>query len=287
MRKLFVVMFLLAILAPAAAHAQTYQGARPLALGDAYRAAATGNEAIFYNPSGMSFYLQRYNLDLGWTYNPEGALHYFNGSIVDSLSSPPLGAGFAFTYFLGDTVAPKPTTKLKGYRLDLAISHPFARVLLWGVDLKFVNLDINTRESAIYAVTGDMGVTWIISKWVRAAATGHNLVPIGRPEFPIQSGFGIALGRETGFQFTVDTVINYLSKDDIAGQYMGGLEFMAGEMFALRVGYTYDQVRDDTQYVSAGLGIIAPRMGLDFGFRQNLSMTDDRFFSLVLRIFAG
>lgn len=285
-RSIPSLFLVLAALAPAAAHAQTFEGPRPMALGGAYRATASGNEAIYYNPAGLSLYQQRYNMDMGWTCNPEGWLNVFNGSIVDSVSSPPLGAGLGFTYYLGNTVTPEKT-ELKGYRLDLAFSYPLSRQILWGVDGKFVNLDINKRSEAIYAVTADMGVIWLVSKFVRAAAVGHNLVPISRPELPVQSAVGMSFGRDTGFQAAVDAVVNYLSKDNIVATYHAGLEFMAGDILALRVGYTFDQVMNDNQFITTGIGIVAPRMGIDFGFKQNMTVTDDRYFSLVLRIFAG
>ena len=285
-RALFAALVLLAALAPAAAHAQTFEGPRPMALGGAYRAVASGNEAIYYNPAGLSLYQQRYNVDVGWTCNPEGWLNVFNGSIIDSVTNPPLGAGLGFTYYLGDTaVAPKH--ELQGYRLDLAFSYPMARMLLWGIDGKFVNLDIDNRGGAIYAMTADMGLIWIVSKFVRAAVVGHNLVPISRPELPAQSAVGVSMGREQGFQLSVDAVINYLAKDNVKGTYHAGLEFMAGDILALRVGYAFDQVLNDTQFVTTGIGLVAPRVGLEFGFKQNLTITDDRYFSLALRIFGG
>lgn len=291
MRYVVPAAVLTVVLSGTVAHAQTYQGARPLSLGEAYRSLASGNEATYYNPAGISLFMQRYNMDLGWSFNPDGGLHYFNGSILDTVTSPPLGAVFGFTYFLGDQTLPRgdktpDRRELQGYRLDLGISYPFARQLLWGFDVKFLNLDIDTRESAIYAVTGDMGFIWIMSKYVRAALVGHNLVPIGRDDVPPQSAASVTFGRESNFVGTTDVVVNFISKDEVKVQASAGLEFMAGEILGLRAGYTYDQI-PDAHFVSGGVGLIAPRVGLDFGYRQNLTYTDDRWFALVLRIFAG
>ncbi|MBI5526967.1 MAG: hypothetical protein HY897_11585 [Deltaproteobacteria bacterium] len=291
MKPLVPAVALAVVLQAAAAQAQTYQGARPIALGEAYRATASGNEAMYYNAAGMSLFLQRYNVDVGWSYNPEGGLHYFNGSILDTLTSPPLGAAFGFTYFMGDQIVPDRKTvpdyrKIQGYRLDLGISYPLARQLLWGFDLKFIDLDVDARESAIYSVTGDMGIIWIMSKYVRGAVVAHNMVPIGRRDMPVQSAASVAIGREASFQGITDVVVNYLSTDDVKVQASAGLEMMAGEILALRAGYMYDQI-PDAHYVSGGIGLVAPRVGLDFAYRQNLTFTDDRWFALVLKLFAG
>jgi hypothetical protein len=56
--------------------------------------------------------------------------------------------------------------------------------------------------------------------------------------------------------------INLRGETDVEIQYAAGLELMAGEMVALRLGYLLDRVIG-AQYISTGLGIVAPRVGLD------------------------
>jgi len=283
--RIIPISVLLLISLEARANAQFYEGARPAALGDAYRAVASGNEAIYFNPAGMSLLSNRYNFDVGYAYNPTSGLNVFNASIVDGYTNPPLGAGVAFTYFLGNTM-PRPGEETKGFRIDLALSYPISSKVLWGADIKYVNMDINGKYSAINVATGDVGFLFIFSKNFRGAITGSNLVPVSRPEFPYQTSVAVAAGNEKSFVFSTDVTTSFFSWSDIKMQVSAAPEIFLGEYIALRAGYLWDQ-NLSSQYFSCGLGIISPHVGIDASYRQNLSYTDDRSIYMVIRIFAG
>jgi hypothetical protein len=275
-----------AVVIQAPAEAQIYEGARPVSLGTAYSAVASGNEAIYWNPAGMSLYQNRYNIDIGYEYNPTGGGNWFNASIVDCATNPPFGFGLAFTYDWQNTV-PNPRTWYKGYRIDIALSYPIAKQkVIWGMNVRWLDYDVNSRNSSIYAVTGDTGILYIINKYVRGSIVGRNLVPIGRPEFPYQSVVGVSAGDETKFNFDADITVSYLTLSDIWVRTAAGLEGFVGQHVGLRAGYYWDQ-KEASHYVSGGLGFVSTKFGFDLAYKQNLTNLDDRFLYVVIRIFAG
>jgi len=287
--RLFVFVFIVAVSMPAAAFGQFYEGARPAALGDAYSSIATGNEALYFNPAGMSLYINRYNLDVGWAYNPTSGLNQFNASIVDSSTTAPLGVGVAFSYFFGHTV-PEPQQDSRGYRIDLGISYPMGtKKALVGLDMKYANMDINSNRVNLNSFTFDTGMLFAPSPYVRMSVVGRNLINTGSRTLPYQSVVGISAGKEPTFWISADVTTNYFKPtwDDIFFQYAAGAEFFLGKVVALRAGYLYDGANYHQQFVSAGLGIVTEKVGFSMTYKQNVVTTDDRYMYLVLNIYLG
>ncbi|MFA6032936.1 MAG: hypothetical protein WC889_08570 [Myxococcota bacterium] len=284
--KKYTVAALAAILialAAAPASAWFYEGARPAGMGSAYSAIATGNEAIYYNPAGMSSQVNRYNLDVGYEYNPTSGQNVWNASILDGSTNPPLGAGVAFTYFLGNTVHPRKWQR--GYRIDLALSYPLGtKKVLWGIDIKYVNEDIGSKESAINAVTFDTGLLYVISKNFRMSSVGRNLTGTGRQELPYQSIVGMSAGKDGSFSFNFDFTVSYVHLDDIDFTYNGGLEVFLGKSVGLRTGYLYEGINYQ-QYASAGLNFVVENFGMDIAFKQSTTHGSDHSLFLVLKFF--
>src|SRR4051812_27042395 len=61
-------------------------GMRALGMGDAFRAVATTNEAIFFNLAGMA-QAKKYELDASYSLGPATDLSRFDASVVDSQTS--------------------------------------------------------------------------------------------------------------------------------------------------------------------------------------------------------
>jgi hypothetical protein len=285
-RILFIAAAIAAFMGAGTAQAQKYEGARPAALGGAYSAVASGNEAIFYNPAGMSLYPNRYNIDVGYAYNPFSGGNWFNASIMDVSTNSPMGFGISFFYNWDRTV-PEPRTWYKGYRLDLAISYPAHKLVLWGVNIKWMQYKVNSRDDAIISATGDMGLLILAHKWVRVATVGRNLVPIARKEFPYEAVAGMAAGSESKFMFNTEFTTAIYNLDDITFRVNAGMEAFLGEYVSLRAGYYWDQKADNSHYVGMGVGFVSPKLGFDVAYKQNCVYTDDRFILAVIRIFAG
>ena len=265
------------------ASAWFYEGARPAGMGDAYSAVATGNEAIYYNPAGMSSQVNRYNLDVGWEYNPTSGQNVWNASILDGSTNPPLGAGVAFSYFLGNTVHPRQWQR--GYRIDLALSYPAGtKKVLWGIDIKYVNEDIGNVYSAINVATFDTGLLYVISKYFRMSSVGRNLTGTGRKELPYQTVVGMSAGKDNSFSFDFDFTVSYLHLDDIDFTYNAGTEVFLGKYVGVRAGYLYEGVNYQ-QYASVGLNFVVENFGADFALKQSTTHGSDRSIFIVLKFF--
>jgi hypothetical protein len=114
------------------AAAQDFVGARALSLGESYRAIATGNDALYFNPAGLPL-LKRYSIEGQYILSLADERHVGDFSIVDSKTNP-LAVGLAYT-FLGAELTKRQTI---GHTATLGMAYPiFDKLFSVGVGLKY------------------------------------------------------------------------------------------------------------------------------------------------------
>ncbi|MGB9600263.1 MAG: hypothetical protein ACP5QK_08875 [Myxococcota bacterium] len=250
--------------------AQQITGSKAFSMSDAFSAVASTNDALFINAAGISLYPNRYNIDLLHQYKNDGGFNISTISILDSTTFP-LGAEFAFSYMWGEDYG----VDKKGYRLDLGFSYPFATRLLWGFDVKYVRLDIASKENAINAATADTGFLFLVNKWFRVSLYGQNLIYVGRDELPTKSGAGTMIGTESSFYAAEDTVFSfYRNGERKITQSVGANLFLSG-MFSLSAGYKYDQTQKNNHFISAGTGLFSKAAGVEISYRLAIEEKGD------------
>lgn len=307
--------------APAAA--QDFIGARALALGEAYRANATGNDAIYLNPAGIVM-LPRFATELHYKIDLDAEQHQLDLSVVDSQTSE-LAAGIGYT-FDGQQFTKRASVQ---HTATLALAYPFfGRVLNVGAGLKYVNVSDAVLGNYLNALSADVGVLAALPFGVSLAGVGYNLIPIKSARVPLAAGFGASLdlgplsalvfggqapansvmsagglpvsrgfapqGPLAGLTLEVDWYMNFLTLYGIQSRVSTGLEYLLFDVVPVRAGYLFEERGDgvgggdeqsDDHVVSVGAGFIVPYFGLDVAYQQSVVQPDHRVFAASIKVF--
>lgn len=299
------------------AQAQDFVGARALALSEAYRAIATGNDAIYFNPAGLSV-LKRYAVEGHYVLSMDDDGHQGDVSLVDSQTNP-LAVGLAYT-FQGSDLTRRTTL---GHTATVGMAYPlFDQLFSIGVGLKYKNVTDAIVGNYLNAVTADLGILSHIPGGISVGAVGYNLIPIRTVEsahVPISAGFALALdlgplsslifggaptfgpvqtaagipsagsfgglrGPLDGLTLSFDWLLDFETLQGTQSRLSGGLEWLVADLVPVRAGYVWDQQTDDHR-VSVGIGVIVPNFGFDVGYQQSVVDFDDRVLALSVKGF--
>ncbi len=310
----FAFVLVACALAPAAAHAQDFVGTRALSLAEAYRANATGNDAIYFNPAGLVV-IPRYSPELHYALDLDKEEHTVDVSVVDSKTSK-VAAGLGYT-FDGRELTKRASLQ---HKATLALAVPvFDQLLAVGAGLKYVNVSDAVLGNYLNALSADVGVLSRLPFGLSLAAVGYNLIPIQSQRAPLAAGFGANLdlgplsalifgggpalgptptaaglsapstlgqlvGPLSGLTLEVDWNINFFTLYGPKSRVSGGLEYLAFDSVPLRAGYLWDEATDD-QLVTVGAGFIVPYFGLDVAYQQSVVRFDHRVFACSLKFF--
>jgi len=314
-----VVLVLVFGLLSRTAAAQDFVGARALSLGESYRAIATGNDALYFNPAGLPL-LKRYSIEGQYILSLADERHVGDFSIVDSKTNP-LAVGLAYT-FLGAELTKRQTI---GHTATLGLAYPiFDKLFSVGVGLKYKSVSDAIAQNYLNAVTADVGVLSQIPGGISLAAVGYNLVPIrtgpsshvpvsaafaaaldlgplsglifgGSPGFgpvqtaagiPSEGGYGSMRGPLDGLTLSFDWLLNFETLQGTKSRLSTGAEWLIAELVPVRAGYLWNEATDDHR-VSVGMGVIVPYFGLDVAYQQNVDpqKLDERLLSFALKGF--
>jgi len=270
--------------------------ARPLALGEAYRAVANGNGAIWYNPAGLAFF-PTYSIEANYSYAPWLELHQISASVADTKTNPRAGAGVAYTYAHAKNNPQGDSDEFSYHssRLGMCFS-VVENVFALGLNLHYFKSDVDNGRDDNW-LTFDAAAMVRAADFLSLAVVGHNLTNTASPSAPLSLGAGVALYPVNALLLAFDLVTDFQTKKDPELEYHVGVEyqFLFGEgegmtqAFALRAGYFFDGVRD-RHMVSAGAAYVNPTGAIEVGFRQGVAgdgtdKDEDQVFSLALKLF--
>jgi hypothetical protein len=296
------------------AHAQDFVGARALALSEAYRAIATGNDAIYMNPAGLT-QIPKYSPELHYLFNLDDQNHELDVSVVDSKTSP-LAAGLGYT-FQGREFTKRATLQ---HTATLALAYPIIPTLFSvGVGLKYVNITDAFVGNYLNALSGDLGLLATIPGGISVAAVGYNLIPIKSTDVPLSAAFAAAIdlgplsdalfggapttgmvpdasgtpkpvglvsrGPLAGLTLSVDWQISFFTVARVPQSRIStGLEYLLLDCVPLRAGYQWDEGKGD-HLVSVGAGFIVPYFGFDVAYQQSVVRPTSRNFASAVKFF--
>ena len=312
------LLLLLALLTSSAALAQDFIGARALSMGESYRAIATGNDALYFNPAGLPT-LKRYALEGQYLLSLSDENHQGDISVVDSKTSA-LAVGMAYT-FQGSELTRRRTI---GHTATFGVAYAlFDRYLSVGAGLKYKNVSDVIAGNFLNALTADVGILSRIPGGISLAAVGYNLIPIKTAQssyVPVSAGFAAAvdlgplsalvfggaprfgtvqnaagipsqqMGELSGpldnMTLSFDWLLNFQTLQGTKSRLSGGFEWLVAELVPIRAGYLYDELSKD-QRVSVGLGLVIPSFGLDVAYQQSIKgeSLDRRSISFALKGF--
>jgi len=261
------------LLAP---NAQDLSGTRAMAMGDAFRAVASSNEAIYFNLAGMA-QARKYEMDLAYAFDRGNDLSRFNGSIVDSKTTT-FGTGLAYTRLTGSGI----DGEASGSIVNLGFGVPLGERTAFGFGFKYLGFSEPERTQA---VTGDVGLLVRPLDLLTLGAAAYNVIDVHSPEAPLRAGVGVAVGSDTTFRVAFDTVFDLSRADETSTSYHAGAEYLF-EGLVLRAGFKH-LADEGHSYASGGVGFVAPEGGLEAAYVQGLQGGHgaDRTFSFSLKIF--
>ncbi len=258
-------------------NAQDLSGTRALAMGDAFIAVGSSNEAIYFNLAGMAQAI-KYEIDLSYAFDPGDSLSRFNGSIVDSKSTN-LATGLAYTRLTGEGAQ----GDVSGSIVNLGFAVPLGPRVALGFGGKYLGFSHPEHTNAI---TADVGLLVRPVDFVTLGAAGYNLIDVDSPEAPRQVGAGVAVGSDTSFRLAFDTRFDFADEDATRFSYHAGGEYLFDGLMAIRAGFKRfpDENRN---FVSGGVGFISQAAAIEAAYVQNLRSGEggDRIFSFTLKFF--
>lgn len=278
-RLLFAVLAALSIFIAVTSPAQDLRGARPMGMGQAYRAIGAGNSAIYYNPAAIMA-VPRYSPELQLLYNPELNLWDIDLSVVDSLTNQQLGMGLGYTF----TNREPGQELIRGHRATAALAYPMVpKIFYVGAGFKYLNIESALNSTLVNALTADLGMVLTPGLGLAFALVGYNVIPITTTEAPMSMAAAAAWSM-AGFSLAADWTLDFETKWPPAMAYHLGAEYYLFEILPLRVGYINDQIRD-TSAITFGLGFSYAFFGIDVGYQQQLEDFNQRAISVGLKFF--
>lgn len=242
---------------PSLASFDTKKGARPLAMGGAYTAAAFGGDAFYYNPAG-----------LWYNANPMGQAFFSRPFNLTELQT--VTFNFTYPYFFGNVSANAESYGYDLYRettLSLAYANVYKERVAMGVVINYNHLAIKNAGSAA-AVGLDFG---ILVRPLRMLTVGAMVRNINHPSIkkdvlPQAFTVGACFQIMDHFRLMADAYkdVRYPTDIRVGGEYT----FM--EKFIIRSGLGSDPSR-----FCGGFGLDLGLAVLDYGFNthQELGMT--------------
>lgn len=270
MKRLCGVFFVVFSLASAQAVAQEFsEGARPAGLGQAYTAVGTGPAGVFHNPAGIARAVM-FSMEGSFEYTPTGSV--LTAGVVDSKTNPDLGAGVAYSYFLGRG----DSSQIKGHDIHLALAIPVLpdRISL-GVGGRWLITE-NAGVQTINQPTVSAGAIFRASDLVHLGVAAKNLIDVcGESQAcqgvaPTKIAFGASLGDQTTYVVSTDVELDLTSDPDaVAFEVDAGAEYLVSDVVPIRIGYQYEGL-DASNWLGGGLGWRSAGAGVDTGFRVDL-----------------
>ena len=268
---------------------------RSAALGGALRAFSNSLEALQLNPA---------NLAVARVYHIGGQAQFWTGanrqsygaSIVDSVvSRSRLAGGVSANWLFQDPDGLDRT----GMDLRFGLALPISDKIFVGASGRYLDLgqdgyargrDVLPPSSAssgldgksiVKDITFDAGISVRPTPELALSLVGQNLTDPGHGFLPFTFGGGVGYGTEL---FTVegDLVWDFTTYEETKLRGMGGLEYLAGGQYPLRVGYRYDQGQD-SHALSGGVGYATREFSFDISARRILGDEGATVFFLGLR----
>ncbi len=227
-----------------------------------------------------------YHIESSASFLPTYGRWIFGGAIVDSITSR-LAAGMSFRGILGDG-----QSGWSGLDGRLGLAFPIVDQLAIGVSGRYLSLGregqapvgVDPDAPLAQGFTMDASIVVAPMEGLRIAALANNFIDIGSELVPVT--FGGSVGLTLFSQLTIggDVLVDVSTFDDAAILAGGGIEYLAGNMVPIRIGYRYDAGRD-THAVTGGLGFVDPKWGIDLSLRQEVNAQQATEIQLALRYF--
>ena len=248
---------------------------RSTSMGGAQAAIATSNDALTVNPAGLA-QLRRYHFEIDGLYDSRYPAQAVLVSLVDAVSSP-LATGLLWSRWASG----QPSGRGEGWSLGFGYAGSIAQGTFAGGQTKY--LRFQTPAGLVQKFAQDVGV--LSRKGNFAWATVLQNISLEKiPLFPLTATGAIAWGTDADWHLALDYHADLSDTSNVKSVLSGGGEALLGDAIALRGGATWDATAHQW-WISAGVGILTEKGGLQLVWRRRVEGIYDQFFMAGLTIY--
>ena len=265
-----------------------YFGPREIALGESMRADARGALATTLNPAGLA---------LGSELVFEGSFGHRVEDSANSItvsgcdSTVPMPGCFYYRYFSATPELDGSERRRRVHEGGSTLARGFSRLLTVGLNVKYFDYESELMdEGDSSGFTIDVGAVVRPIDVMALGLVGYHLIGDDSPQYPRMFAVGVTVRPLSSLSLSFDGLWNMDVPDDQStGRYGGGIEFFIrpGSRqigYPLRAGAVHD-VGADRTFVTAGIGLLSSKLGIDVGARQEIDGGDELLVQASVRIF--
>jgi len=261
---------------PGAPWPTTVDPPRATSMGGAHAAIASGNDALAVNPAGL-LQGRKYHLEVDGLYDSKFPAQAVLVSLVDSISGP-VATGLMWSRWASG----QPSGRGEGWHLGLGYSGAVGPGILVGGETKY--LRYHTPENGLQQRWAqDVGFLARRGNFTWAAVV-QNIAFDKIPLFPLTATAAVAWGNDTDWHLAFDYRADLSDTSNVKSRASMGGEVLMSEAFALRGGLTWDP-NAKHWWVSAGLGLLTEKGGLQVVWRRRVEGPYDQFFEGGITIY--
>ena len=249
---------------------------RATAMGGAHAAIATSNDALTVNPAGLA-QTRRYHFELDGMYDSKFPAQGVLVSLADSITTAPASTGMLFTRWGSG----QPTGRAEGWSLGFGYAGAVAQGVFAGGETKF--LRYYTPLGFVQKFAQDIGLLSRRGNF-SVAAVLQNISTEKIPLFPLTATGAVAWGTDADWHLAIDYKADLSDTSHVRSRVAIGGELLVGDAIVLRAGGTRD-ITANQWLVSAGIGILTEKGGLQFVWRRRVEGPYDQFFEAGLTIY--
>jgi len=258
---------------PAAEDLRGLLSARAHGMGGAWRALGLGAESGTGNPAALAAF-RTYRVELTGAWDWVGKDVSGMVAVADSATSV-LAAGVSYQLIsLG-----KGPERATAHINTVAMAVPISDAFLIGVSTRYL-LMRGARQAN--AITGDAGLLFRPGEAFALGISAHNLIGTSNPELTryFTAHAGVLAGV---LSVAADVRADFTTNQRTTLTYSGGLEYVFGQSFPLRAGYTWNGFTRASE-LGVGLGLLTPGGGLDLAYYYDFGGERGRMVALTFKV---
>jgi hypothetical protein len=248
---------------------------RSTAMGGAFSAIASSNDALLVNPAGLPQF-RRYHFELDGALDAHFPAQGVMASIVDSATAP-VATGLLWSRWGSG----QPAGRGEGWSIGFSYAGILGNGLFAGGTTKYIRY--HTPEGLVEKWAEDVGVLSKRGSFSWAIAF-QNLSFDRIPLFPATGTAGVAWGNDADWHLALDYKADLSDTSNIKSSGAFGGELLVDQNIALRGGLRHD-FSNDIWWVSAGVGILTSGGGLQIAWRRRVTGPFDQIFEAGLTLY--
>lgn len=253
--------------------ATDYQTARMVGMGLGGRAGALSTTAAVTNAANLAL-MRLYHVETMVQYMPGVNAWSFGGAFADSVTGK-LAAGIVSRGILSSG-----SLGYSGYDMRLSMGTALSNQLGLGFGLRYLKLtsdrhaqDGQPKADEAKGFTMDASFRLTAFEGFNIALLGYNLIPMHTSLAPLRLGGGVSYAYENVLDVSFDLLVDLTTGDETSIVLGGGIQYLAGGVLPLRIGYSWDSLRD-WNTMGGSIGYVDRRLSVDVAIRKSFHVDD-------------